>query len=213
MVGLDDVVEVFHLPVPRVLRALAGPAEAVAEQVVRLQMRERLGAPTRAVAQDPRHRKRRVVVEDRARNPAEEGLGRLPGIGLDEPDVGMGQDQAEEGNLLPSASDLDRRLAEVDLGMAWRVMERNESLARRLPAGTHIVLHDGIAAGEPVLVAKTLEDPVRRVTLSPYRLPARPPPAPRFARRYQRTARPKRARRRASASGLPTTFARSARPW
>ena len=31
----------------------------------------------------------------------EEGLGRLPRIGLDEPDVGMGQDQAEEGDLLP----------------------------------------------------------------------------------------------------------------
>ena len=86
-------------------------------------------------------------------------------IGLDEPDIGMGQDQAEEGNLLPSAPDLDRRLAEVDLGMARRMMKGNEGLARRLPPGPDIVLHDGIAAGEPVLVAKALEDPVRRVTL------------------------------------------------
>ena len=77
----------------------------------------------------------------------------------------MGQDQAEEGNLLPLAPDLNHRLAEVDLGMARRVMQWNESLARRLPSGPDIVLHDGIAAGEPVLVAKTLEDPVRRVTL------------------------------------------------
>ena len=46
--------------------ALCRPAEAVAEQVMRLQMRERLGALTGAVAQDPRHRKRRVVIEDRA---------------------------------------------------------------------------------------------------------------------------------------------------
>ena len=30
---------------------------------MRLQMRERLRAPTRAVAQDPRHRKRRCVVD------------------------------------------------------------------------------------------------------------------------------------------------------
>ena len=30
-------------------------------------------------------------------------------------------------------------------------MQWNEILARRLPPGTHIVLHDGIAAGEPVL--------------------------------------------------------------
>ena len=35
----------------------------------------------------------------------------------------MGQDQAEEGDLLPPAPDLDHRLAEVDLGMARRVME------------------------------------------------------------------------------------------
>ena len=77
----------------------------------------------------------------------------------------MGQDQAEKGDLLPPAPDLNRRLAEVDLGMARRVMQWNEGLARRLPPGTHIVLHDGVAAGEPVLVPQPLEDPVRRVTL------------------------------------------------
>ena len=95
----------------------------------------------------------------------EEGLGRLPRIGLDEPDVGMGQDQAEEGDLLPLPPQLHHRLAEVDLGMARRVMQWNEGLARRLPPGTHIVLHDGIAAAEPVLVPQPLEDPVRRVAL------------------------------------------------
>ncbi len=139
--------------------ALAGPAEAVAEQVVRLQMRERPRALTRAVAQDPRHRKRRVVIEDRAGNPAEKGEGadmavekgfrRLPRICLHEPQIGMRQDQAEEG----------------DLGMARRVMERNESLARRLPTGPDIILHDRIPAREPVLVAQPLENPVRRVPL------------------------------------------------
>ena len=36
--------------------ALAGPAEAVAEQIMRLQVGEGLRAPTLAVAQDPRHR-------------------------------------------------------------------------------------------------------------------------------------------------------------
>ena len=95
----------------------------------------------------------------------EEGLRRLPGIGLDEPDIGMGQDQAEEGDLLALPPQFHHRLAEVDLGMARRVMQRHKSLARRLPPGPDIVLHDGIAAGEPVLVAKALEDPVRRVTL------------------------------------------------
>ena len=106
----------------------------------------------------------------------QKGLGCLPAIGLDEPDIGMGQDQAEEGNLLPSAPDLDRSLAEVDLGMARRMMKGNEGLARRLPPGPDIVLHDGIAAGEPVLVAKALEDPVRRVTLLARHVRIRCPP-------------------------------------
>ena len=155
--------------------ALAGPAEAVAEQVVRLQMRERPRALAFPVAQDPRHRKSGVVIEDRARNPAEEGEGadmavqerlrRLPRIGLHEPHVAMRQDQAEEGDLLAKAPDLDHRLAEVDLGMARRMMKRNEGLARRLPLRPDVVLHDRVAAREPVLVPKPLEDPMRRVPL------------------------------------------------
>ena len=155
--------------------APARPAEAVAEQIMRLQMRERLRAPAGAVAQDPRHRKRRVVIEDRARNPAEEGEGadmavekgfrRLPRIRLHEPHIAMRQDQAEEGDLLTLPADLDYRLAEVDLGMARRMMQWNEGLARRLPTGPDIILHDRIPAREPVLVPQPLEYPVRRVPL------------------------------------------------
>ena len=47
---------------------------------------------------------------------------------------------------------LDHRLAEVDLGMARRMMQRHESLARQLPPGPDIVPHDDVAAGKPVLV-------------------------------------------------------------
>ena len=82
----------------------------------------------------------------------EEGLGRLLGIGLHEPHVAMRQDHAEEGNLLALPPQLHQRLAEVDLGMARRMMQRHESLARRLPAGPDIVLYDRVATGEPVLV-------------------------------------------------------------
>ena len=42
---------------------------------MRLQVGEGLRAPTRAVAQDPRHRQGRVVMEDRAWHPAEKGEG------------------------------------------------------------------------------------------------------------------------------------------
>jgi len=115
-------------------------------------LRERPRALTGAVAQDPRHCRGRVVVKHRKRNPAEEGKGadmavqerlrRLPRIGLHEPQVAMRQDQAEEGDLLAPAPDLDDRLAEVDLGMARRMMKRNEGLARRLPLRPNVVLHD-----------------------------------------------------------------------
>ena len=52
---------------------------------------------------------------------------------------GAGQVRAVLDNL---ASDLDRRLAEVDLGMARRMVQWHEGLARRLPSGPDIVLHD-----------------------------------------------------------------------
>ena len=63
-------------------------------------------------------------------------------IGLDEPDFGMGQDQAEVGDLPPQ---IHNRLAAVDLGVTRRMMQRHECLARRLPLRTHIVHHDGKA--------------------------------------------------------------------
>ena len=95
----------------------------------------------------------------------EEGLRRLPRIGLHEPDIGVRQDQAEEGDLLASPPQLHHRFAEVDLGMARRMVQRNEGLAHRLPPGPDVVLHDRVAAREPVLVAQPLEDPMRRVPL------------------------------------------------
>jgi hypothetical protein len=41
----------------------------------------------------------------------------------------------------------------------------HEHLAATPVALTHVVLHDRVAAGEPVLVAETLEHPLRRVPL------------------------------------------------
>ena len=43
--------------------------------------------------------------------------------------------------------------------------EWHEHLTRPKPLLTDIVLHDGVAAGEPVLVPETVEDPLRRVPL------------------------------------------------
>ena len=66
------------------------------------------------------------------------------------------QDKAEEVDLLPLATQIDHRLAKVCLGMARRVMQRHEGFACRLPLSADVVLHDGVAAGEAVLVPKPL---------------------------------------------------------
>ena len=97
-----------------------------------------------------------------------EGLRRLPRIGLHEPHephIAMRQDQAEEGDLLAPASDLDDRLAKIDLRMTRWVMQRHEGLSHRLPTGPDIILHDRIPTREPVLVPQPFENPVRRVPL------------------------------------------------
>ena len=76
-----------------------------------------------------------------------------------------GRIRQKKATLLAPSSYLDRRLAEIDLRMARRVVQRNEGLARRLPAGSDIVFHDRVAAREPVLVVQPLEDPMCRVAL------------------------------------------------
>ena len=60
----------------------------------------------------------------------EEGLDPLGRVGLDEAGVRVRQVEAEEVDLLPDAADHRHRLAEVDLGMAGRMGERDEHLPR-----------------------------------------------------------------------------------
>src|SRR5215207_9189401 len=55
--------------------ALARPAKAVEEQVVRLQLGKAARALPLAVAQDAGHRQLGVVIQDRTRHPAEEAEG------------------------------------------------------------------------------------------------------------------------------------------
>ena len=90
--------------------ALAGPAEAVEEQVVRLQLGEGARPLAPAVAEDAGHRQLGVVVEDRPRHAAQEGEGRvvaveegldpLGRVGLDEAGIRVRQVEAEEVDLL-----------------------------------------------------------------------------------------------------------------
>ena len=60
---------------------------------------------------------------------------RLGWIGLYERRVRVRYVYAEEVNLLADPADHADRLAEVDVGMAWRMRQRNEGLAQA-SAGT-----------------------------------------------------------------------------
>jgi hypothetical protein len=66
---------------------------------------------------------------------------------------------------LLDAADHHGRLAEVGLSVAGRMVQRHEHLPAAPAVLADVVLHDGVAAGEPVLVAQPLEHPLRGVAL------------------------------------------------
>ena len=121
-----------------------------------------------AAAGDLGHGDLGVVVADPARDAAEEGegpdvpleerLGALAGEGADEDRVGVRQGHDEQGHLGRPAVEGDLGLAEVDLGLAGRVGQRDEDLGGPGPPGGDGLLDDGQAAVVAVLVAEPLED-------------------------------------------------------
>ena len=161
--------------------ALARPAEAVGEEVVRLQLGEDPRALARAVAEDARHRQARVVVQHAPRHAAEEGerrvvpvaerLRRLGRVGLHEAGVRVRQVEAEEVDLPLLAADHRHRLAEVGLPVPGRMHQGHEHLPPPQPPLPDVVLHDRLAAGEAVLGPQPLEDAPRRVPLLARPLP------------------------------------------
>ena len=76
-----------------------------------------------------------------------------------------GQRHHEQGDLGLLAVQPDRRFAEVDLGFAWRMRQRQKDFLVRLLPGSHRVLHHGLAAQVTVFIAQPLEDPLGRVPL------------------------------------------------
>jgi hypothetical protein len=86
-------------------------------------------------------------------------------IRLHEDRIALRQVDDEEPNLLLDTAENNDRLAEVRLGMAGRMRQRNEHLLPHLAARAHVVAHRRVASVEATLVAQTLEDPPCRVTL------------------------------------------------
>ena len=70
------------------------------------------------------------------------------------------------GLLLHPADD-HQGLAKVALGVPRGMGQRHEHLLRPPPMFPHVVLHDGVLAGEPVLVPQPLKDALGGVALLP----------------------------------------------
>ena len=159
---------------------LVGPphqAEVGLEQVVALEPQERVGDLALAAAGDLGDGDPGVVVADPPRDAAEEGegpdvaleerLGALAREGADEDRVGVRQGHDEQGHRGGLAVEDDLGLAEVDLGLAGGVGQRDEDLGGPEPPGGDGLLDDGQAALVAVLVAEPLEDPAGGVPLLP----------------------------------------------
>jgi hypothetical protein len=142
---------------------------------MRLQFREGDGPLAGPVAEDLRHGKRGVVEQNRQRHAAEEGEGRdvavaerfhrLGRVGLDEERIRMRQHHREVVQLAPDTADLAKRLAEIHLGVPGRMRQGHEDFLGPALLLPNMVGDDREAAGEAMLVAQPLEDPLRRVPL------------------------------------------------
>ena len=144
---------------------------------MRLELGEGAGALAPAVAQDPGNSQLGIVVEDAPGHSAQEGerrdvavqegLGGLRGVGFYEAAVAVGQVGDEAVGLALHAADDHQGLAEVALGVARRMGQRDEHLLGLTAILSYIVLDCGVSAVEPVLVPEPLEDALGRVALLP----------------------------------------------
>jgi hypothetical protein len=168
----DEPDQTLHLAL---VVALAGTAEPIRKQVMRLQLAEGARALPAPIAQDPRDRQLGVVIQDRCRHLAEERerrnvtgterLRRLRRIGLHKTGIAVRQVHGEEVDLPFHPADHRQRLAEVSLRMPGVVPQRHEHLALALTARQNIVPHNRQPAGIAVLIAQALENPLHRVPL------------------------------------------------
>ena len=75
----------------------------------------------------------------------------------------MRQIEGEEVGLLFDATDDDPRLAKVGLRVAWRMGQRHEHLTPPPFTLSDVILHNGVAAREPMLIhCPTVDTQYRR---------------------------------------------------
>src|SRR5271163_3558840 len=97
--------------------------------------------------------------------PSQKGFAALRRIGLHQTGVAVRQVHRKEVDLLLHPADHRERFAEVDLRVTRLVSQRHEHLALPLAPLVHVVLYDRGPADIAVLVAQSLEDPLRGVLL------------------------------------------------
>ena len=149
----------------------------VPDQVMRQEAAEQDGPLAGAIGQDLRHQAPVIVIDDRLRHCPKEGkgvdvavhpsLGHSRRIGADVTGVAVRQIQNKEVGLLLDTANLDHRLAEVGLRMARGMRQRHEHFLAPPFSLPDVILDDRVAAGEPALVTKPVEHPLRRVPLLP----------------------------------------------
>ena len=88
-------------------------------------------------------------------------LRRRSRVGDDEAGVAVGKGHGEKMRPQLDPGDDRIRLAKVHLGMA----RRHEHLTLTTVLSPNAILDDGVAAREAVLIAETIEDPLRRMAL------------------------------------------------
>jgi hypothetical protein len=147
------------------------------EQMMTLDPKERVGDLAVAAADDLGHGDLGVVVADPPGHAAEEGEGadvslqeRLSALareGAAEGGIRVRHGHDEQGDFGRRPVERDLRLAEVDLGLAGSVGQRDEDLGAGAPPGADGVLDDGQTSGVAVLVAEPLEDAPGGVALLP----------------------------------------------
>ena len=94
-----------------------------------------------------------------------ERFGRLRRIGDNETGVRVRQVKSKKVDLALHAADDAEGLAKIHLSVTRRVGQRHKHFLRPLPLRRHVILDDGDAASEPMLVPQTLEYPLRRMLL------------------------------------------------
>ena len=157
--------------------ALARPAEPVLEQIVGLKFREDARSLPLPIAQDAGDCQLGVVVQDGAGDAAEERNRRVvaiagtprsspPGRPSRSRQSLWGRSKARKWTLRVTrrrSPPSPRRSPPGAWPGEWD--ERHEHLTRPKPLLTNVVLHDGVAARETVLVPEAVEDALRSVPL------------------------------------------------